>query len=250
MSMLQRRKSLYRGFTLIELLVVISIVSLLIAILLPALSKAKLSATNLRCMTNQRSIGQVTFMFVNDHRYMPYSSFDNGRWTVANMLMGAHEKEMGCKNWNLTVPQDWCPDIYNSTNYLQGSKNGFIYQCPGQEYYFPAKDQNATYGINGTYLSGSGWGDKYEKVPPAKAYPDTWFKHSSNAYMTCSENRYASIDAGRAYTTGGASTASRIASVHPNRTANFLYMDGHVQSHQAPEGSANYTAMPFWHDWE
>ncbi|MAX24100.1 MAG: hypothetical protein CMJ19_06295 [Phycisphaeraceae bacterium] len=238
------------GFTLIELLVVISIVSLLIAILLPALGKARATATNLQCMANQRSIGQVTAMFVNEHHYMPFSSYDNGRWTVANMLMGAHEKEMGCKNWNMTVPQSWCPDIYNTTNYLQGTKNGFIYQCPGQEYFFPAKDQQATYGINSSYLSGSSWGSKYEKVPSAKAYPDTWYKHSSNAYMACSENRYADIDPSHSYTTGGTSPWSRIASVHPNHTANFLYMDGHVQGHQAPYGSADYASMPFWHYWE
>jgi prepilin-type N-terminal cleavage/methylation domain-containing protein/prepilin-type processing-associated H-X9-DG protein len=56
-----------QGFTLVELLVVISIISLLVAILLPALGKARDQARTLQCAANVRSLHSVmnTYMFDN-----------------------------------------------------------------------------------------------------------------------------------------------------------------------------------------
>jgi prepilin-type N-terminal cleavage/methylation domain-containing protein/prepilin-type processing-associated H-X9-DG protein len=140
-----------RGFTLLELLVVIAMISVLIAVLLPALVGARRDAQKTVCGTRLRELGTAVQMYAGDYdgRLMPlaYSSFDiigTGPvvyWWGTNDAKGVdHER-------GFLWP------------YLQSRLgNGTVFECPGQSWgsYKPqgaAKSVTSTYGYNGYYLS-------------------------------------------------------------------------------------------------
>ena len=66
------------AFTLIELLVVISIIALLVAILLPALTHARGTANSMKTLTNLRSLMQCVYYYANDSKgYGPPGASQN-----------------------------------------------------------------------------------------------------------------------------------------------------------------------------
>jgi prepilin-type N-terminal cleavage/methylation domain-containing protein/prepilin-type processing-associated H-X9-DG protein len=90
----------HRGFSLVELLVVIGIIALLIALLLPAISKARIQSRTVTCQANLTQI---------HHILLNYSQF-NKDWLFPPGLGSGSPRE---KRWPTVVfdPPVWNPRV-------------------------------------------------------------------------------------------------------------------------------------------
>ncbi len=102
-----------RAFTLIELMVVVAVIGLLVAILLPALSKARAQGRLAVCATNLRQIGVAMRVYINGHRdRLPHASF---------------MPSMG------PFPLDTKKSIFIADVLRKETDNGEVFHCPNDQ---------------------------------------------------------------------------------------------------------------------
>jgi prepilin-type N-terminal cleavage/methylation domain-containing protein/prepilin-type processing-associated H-X9-DG protein len=110
------------AFTLIELLVVIAIISLLMAILIPALHKAREQGKDVICRNNLRQVGLGANLYAEDwDQYVPRGSAGEIAWYMLFMPFLA-QKPVG--------------NDYRTVD---------IYRCPS----YPDKEQTVCFVVNG-----------------------------------------------------------------------------------------------------
>src|SRR5947209_3341384 len=115
-----------RGFTLIELLVVISIISILIGLMLPAVQKAREAAARINCANNLHQIALAMHHYHLDFETLPATYKGYGpTWAV--LILPYMEQDNLYRQWNSTPLYYFQSDVARLTpvkSYFCPSRRG------------------------------------------------------------------------------------------------------------------------------
>ncbi len=111
-----------QGFTLIELLVVIAIIAILAAMILPALSKAKMKATQAGCINNTKQLAMAWIMYCDENNDL-LVNLSTYNLTTANVLQGIPWRTdlangLGDGELNVTLPAGMAPNTAEAQQFL------------------------------------------------------------------------------------------------------------------------------------
>jgi len=142
------------GFTLIELLVVLAVVALLMALVLPALSRGKARATRAACMSNLRQLALAWQMYADDHndQLVPngYGTVESLGRTRLWVLGGTHHAHAAHRSSLTNADFLTDPSYAAFASYLPSAK---VYKCPADRLLVDGQPKVRSYALN-AYL---GW---------------------------------------------------------------------------------------------
>jgi prepilin-type N-terminal cleavage/methylation domain-containing protein len=170
-----------RGFTLIELLVVVAIIALLIAILLPALSTARMKANTAKCLVNTRSMVNAVNMYIADWKDMfPYSDnlpqswtqlLYNGGTAASAGISTASGNGYGASDKIRACPE--APDVSGGTSGGSGETYGNAHAAWGNSPHTggsASEPFGGSYGLNGWVYNGGSSLTTYTGNVPSTHY--------------------------------------------------------------------------------
>jgi prepilin-type N-terminal cleavage/methylation domain-containing protein/prepilin-type processing-associated H-X9-DG protein len=241
-----------RGFTLIELLVVIAIIAILAAMLLPALTKAKIRAQGITCVSNMKQLTTGAIMYAGDNAdVIPINvPVMGGAQQGGDSVSGKPNWVDGVFHSTLGFPISETP-AYCSTNpfYLgTGPLTGFgvtligtigiyakaagVYKCPADHYIDPDYRVERVRSCSMNCFCGYNGGLNSAMYKPFMKYSNFGGALSgSDCWMFLDENPLSLNDGFIWYDPTGGGIDDRPAINHGNQSS-FAYADGHAQLHK------------------
>ncbi len=146
---------LKRAFTLIELLVVVAIIAILIALLLPSLTRAREQGKAVKCESNLRLLSITAYLYAENNRgWLPEWGFAHGGGggKSANSWLRSMKSEFGDQRAILRCPSDrsalWPRSAAQEREALQQEQDSkkitFRRTSFGTNYYLSAPGKNDT----------------------------------------------------------------------------------------------------------